>query len=125
MNRSFNEKFENFLATDLDGTLVGNDLDCAELFKYLRSNYINVGLAYITGRHFESALQLIKETRLEPPDFLVTDVGTVIHFYKTGSKDEVWQQMMRTDWQPAEIRRLGSAIKGVIYDDLRVVNVFI
>jgi sucrose-6F-phosphate phosphohydrolase len=111
-------KFENFLATDLDGTLVGNDQACHELFDYLKNNCANLGLAYITGRHYESAGRLIEQKKLPAPDFLVSDVGTVIHFYKSGRIDELWRQKMNTGWQPDRIREVSIGISGIIEQNL-------
>ena len=64
------------LASDIDGTLLGDETGEAwlrELAARFRSSF---KLAYITGRHRPSVLQLIDEGRLPRPDFICSEVGT-------------------------------------------------
>ena len=70
------------LATDLDGTLIPvgdseqNEADLRTLANELEQN--NVTLVFVTGRHFESVSNAIKEFRLPHPDWVICDVGTSI-----------------------------------------------
>lgn len=126
MDSFLSEAYLNMLATDLDGTLVGDDRACDELLEYLNMNYQRFGLTYITGRHFNSVMQLIAETALPRPDILVTDVGTVIHVLDRNSEkrsdaysiDETWQKLMQKDWQPEKIDEIGKHIVGLTRQQL-------
>ena len=112
------------LATDLDGTLVGYDEGYYDLIRYLHSLPEKVHLAYITGRHYDSAVALIEEQKLQQPDFLITDVGAVIRAGDLLTVDETWQKRMSEKWRPQEIKRIGNTVTGlseqVIPHDCRV-----
>ena len=49
----------HLLATDLDGTLVGDKSSLQALLDFYGSQTYEVSLVYITGRHYQSALSLI------------------------------------------------------------------
>jgi hydroxymethylpyrimidine pyrophosphatase-like HAD family hydrolase len=64
------------LATDLDGTLLGDERGEA-WFKSLVARYPDdIRLAYISGRFRSSILQLVDEGRLPAPHYICSDVGT-------------------------------------------------
>lgn len=71
------------LATDLDGTVIPPELTperVAEVDAFASEvrSHGGLALAYVTGRHFEHALEGIERTGLPAPDFLVCEVGTVV-----------------------------------------------
>ncbi len=71
------------LATDLDGTVIPPELTPeraaeVEAFASEVGGRDGLALAYVTGRHFEHALEGIERTGLPAPDFLVCEVGTVV-----------------------------------------------
>jgi len=70
------------LATDLDGTFIpldGNAGNQADL-QILTSQFAlhDISLIFVTGRHFESVVQAIKDFRLPQPKWIICDVGTSI-----------------------------------------------
>lgn len=71
------------LATDLDGTLIplpntpDNNKDLIILKKSLVATKSK--LVYVTGRHFESAIDAIEQYDLPAPDWIVCDVGSAIY----------------------------------------------
>ena len=113
MNKLSNRPFANMLATDLDGTLVGDDDACEYLLSWMRRELRHFGLVYITGRHLASAHELITEKSLTWPDLLVSDVGTQIHIGPDLELDEIWQQKMNADWQPTRIKQVAETIHGL------------
>jgi len=124
MQKFATERCSLFLATDLDGTLVGDDRAYEELSIFLKSLPEKVCLAYITGRHYESVLGLIEAKGLALPDFLVTDVGTSIRVSGSFAVDTEWQERMQARWQPEAVRSLGQSIEGLyeqnLPDDCRI-----
>lgn len=89
------------LATDLDGTLVGNTLAMKELFHYFNKQYSKLKLIYVTGRHLQSAKQLMEKIELPTPDILICDVGSTIYVKSaTGgfTKDKEWEQIIAANW---------------------------
>ncbi|MER2009014.1 MAG: HAD family hydrolase, partial [Psychrobacillus sp.] len=63
------------LATDLDGTLVGDEKHLKELLTYYEGLEKKVTLVYVTGRHRQSAIELMKEANIPVPSILISDVG--------------------------------------------------
>ncbi|MEE3718886.1 HAD-IIB family hydrolase [Tumidithrix elongata RA019] len=99
-------KFTNqfLLITDLDNTLVGDDLATKELNQYLSTNRQHYVLVYATGRSYNSAQHLMQERELIEPDYWVTGVGTEI--YARGYLDLTWAIKISTDWNSGEIASL-------------------
>lgn len=115
-------KATHLLATDLDGTLVGDRTGLDQLLGFYESRDYDVTLLYITGRHYRSALSLIEEENLPVPELLVTDVGTEIRFGPAMEKDREWEQKLLQHWQPEAIDRLAASIKGLQKQELPVTN---
>ena len=71
------------LATDLDGTLIPNADQPASrealrrLAVQLKANQIE--LIFVTGRHFESVIDMIQEHELPLPSWILCDVGTSVY----------------------------------------------
>lgn len=76
------------LATDLDGTIVHDDIPHAPLWQELAKE--QASLIYITGRTFSSAQLLIQQANLPTPDVLICDVGGAIYDGHTHMLDETW-----------------------------------
>ncbi|WP_033541727.1 HAD-IIB family hydrolase [Planococcus sp. CAU13] len=112
----------HLLATDLDGTLVGDRNGLDELLGFYKNQEYEVSLIYITGRHFQSALSLIKEENLPVPEVLVTDVGTEIHVGLSLIKDADWEHRMLQHWQPEAIDRLAASFDGLKKQEIPVTN---
>ncbi|WCK55603.1 HAD-IIB family hydrolase [Aneurinibacillus sp. Ricciae_BoGa-3] len=101
------------MATDLDGTLVGDPEALSELIRYFEAQTYNITLIYSTGRHLASALSLIEQEALPQPEILITDVGTEI--YERGkTPDSQWQEQIEQSWYPEEIKKIASTIDGLI-----------
>jgi alpha-amylase len=86
-------RFQNVLATDLDGTLIpldGNQQNQRDL-QILAEQLQRAGipLAFVSGRHLASVQQAIAEHRLPPPAWIVCDVGTTIYQHIDGRVTEV------------------------------------
>jgi len=91
------------LATDLDGTLVGDKMALQNLLNYYDKSLPDIALVYITGRHYQSALSLIDSEALPRPDILITDLGTAIYTSSLLTLDKDWQKEMYSKWQPNDI----------------------
>ena len=85
------------LITDLDNTLVGDDLATKKLNQYLCTYRQNHVLVYATGRSYASAQQLRQERQLLEPNYWVTGVGTEI--YSQATLDLNWANKIDTGWE--------------------------
>ncbi|MED0704569.1 HAD-IIB family hydrolase [Aneurinibacillus aneurinilyticus] len=110
----------HLLATDLDGTLVGDEAALLALLHYYSEQPYNVALIYSTGRHLRSALSLLDKENLPHPDILITDVGTEIYYGDNLRPDEEWQRRIEAQWSPAEIKRIALACEGLVPQDIPV-----
>lgn len=113
---------KHILATDLDGTLVGDSEGLQQLLKFYDEQVYDVTLIYITGRYFDSALSLIDSEKLPVPDILVTDVGTTIHIGENFEKDRDWEARMLEHWKPEEIDAIASTVPGLTKQPLLLEN---
>lgn len=112
------KKIHHLLATDLDGTFVGDKTGLKNLLTHYGALKEPVSFAYITGRHRASAAKLIYEESLPIPDLLITDVGTVIYTGPDFSEDEEWKKKMTAEWHPDEIIKAAKNIPGLIRQNL-------
>lgn len=112
----------HILATDLDGTLVGDADGLQQLLDFYAEQIYDVSLIYITGRHFSSALSLIETENLPIPQVLVTDVGTRIYTGEHFEEDKEWTARMQQDWMPEQIDQIAAHISGIVKQQLPVTN---
>lgn len=110
----------HLLATDLDGTLVGDEQALQALLQYYEAQPYDVMLIYSTGRHLRSALSLIEEEGLPQPDLLITDVGTEIYEGSALIRDDIWRERIEAQWQPEVIARIADGISGLTPQQLPV-----
>ena len=99
---------QTLLALDMDGTAapVGHDPAFPLLladFKSLLAANQGLALVYATGRSLESAAELLAETALPRPRFLICDVGSTVHV-PSGSRD--WSE------DAAYARMMSDAMSG-------------
>ena len=96
------------LATDLDDTLVGNQLALKNLYQYISKQDVNIKLIYLTGRHFHSAKQLIIDEEIPVPDTLICDVGCSIYIQSSAPfyefrEDMEWKRKIYSNWSKNDI----------------------
>jgi hypothetical protein len=101
---------ELLLATDLDGTLIGDDVALQELNNYLLllRERGKLKLAYVTGRSFQLYKQLESEKLLLPPDALVTAVGTEVYWNGTNLAED-WPSV--PNWHRASVENILLAFR--------------
>lgn len=115
-------KTKHILATDLDGTLVGDPQGLQQLLHFYQQQTFDIILIYITGRYYDSAMSLIQQEGLPVPDLLVTDVGTSIYSGDQLTMDLEWAEMMQMDWMPEEIEEIAASVNGMIKQPLPLEN---
>lgn len=70
------------LASDIDGTLLGDEVGEALLTQFMEKYRPSLVLAFVTGRTLESVMRLIEEGRLPTPDYIASSVGTELFAYR-------------------------------------------
>lgn len=96
------------LATDLDGTLVGDPVALALLNAELAARRDRLRLVYVTGRSLPSTLALIETEGLLLPDVIVADVGSHVYDGPDWTIDVRWHQRMSRNWSPSRVRAVAS-----------------
>lgn len=99
---------------DLDGTLIDPDGDPAPLLT-LRSLLIEAGaagtrLAFATGRGPAEVRQFVAEGVLPRPDFLLAELGTVIHAWEGDGLRELPDGPVWSDWNGPLVEQMAAAL---------------
>jgi sucrose phosphatase-like protein len=102
---------KRLLATDLDGTFIGDDEAMFDLWEALQSHGIIV--AFSTGRHLRSIQDFYdRKQTMRRADVCVCMVGTDIYF-RPGEDyvlDGRWHETIRDAWDRAAVDRIVRAI---------------
>jgi sucrose-6F-phosphate phosphohydrolase len=98
------------LASDLDGTLLGDEEDARHLRQFISRHQARVTLAYVTGRCRRSVLELIAAGQLPRPRFICSEVGTEILDLDDSENaiGQAYAAQVPSDWNLDEIYRLGT-----------------
>lgn len=96
---------EFLFVTDLDHTLVGDDVAMAELNRLLGAHRQQHGtkIVYSTGRSLTSYRQLKTEKPLLDPDVLIVSVGTEIYWAGSDSPDPTWAKVLSINWDRDQV----------------------
>lgn len=103
--------------TDLDHTLVGDDLALNQLNQYLSQHRQEYGtkIVYATGRSLYLYRQLTEEKSLLNPDALITAVGTEIYFNPNHDKiDSEWAAILSQGWNRPQIATIANTFSELI-----------
>jgi sucrose-phosphate synthase len=98
---------------DVDNTLIGDSVALQELIEKLKesSDYLGFGIA--TGRSLELTVRVLKEWDVPMPDFLVTSVGTELHYGPQLVEDTSWQKHIDYRWQSEVVKEALKDIPGL------------
>ncbi|MGG1573730.1 HAD-IIB family hydrolase [Fictibacillus sp. NRS-1165] len=108
------ENVTHLLATDLDGTLVGEQEMTAFLLDYYKDRPYQVELVYVTGRHYASTMDLINDEKLPMPSILISDVGTEMYDFNDPALHERWKKTLEEQWNPDAISRIVESCRGLM-----------
>jgi sucrose-6F-phosphate phosphohydrolase len=88
------------LITDLDNTLVGDDIALVELNRRLEIHRKEYGsqLVYSTGRSVTLYRQLTTEKSLLEPDALILSVGTEVYLHGSETPQAEWSDLLAQNW---------------------------
>ena len=97
------------MASDIDGTLLGDETGEAMFHQFIAAQNGNIILAYITGRHRRSVLELVEQGRLPRPRFVCSNVGTEIFDLEDPENliGQAFAAQVSPEWDLDEIYGLG------------------
>jgi len=103
------------LATDLDGTFLGDDQEMADLWRDIENN--GILLAFSTGRHLPSIEEFYTRAGTERrANACVCNVGTEI-WHRSGDHyvlDHTWAGAIAQSWNESKVRAVLRQIDGVV-----------
>lgn len=108
---------KNFLlVTDLDNTLVGDDLALAKLNQLLTQHREQYGtqIVYATGRSLTLYHELATERSLLEPDALITSVGTEIYLKGYTTPDSIWSSKLSHHWNRTQVAQIATHFTDLI-----------
>lgn len=111
------------LATDLDGTLVGNPEGLSRLKQVLAGHQERWHLVYATGRTLMQARRLQAEEGLPEPDVWVTEVGASITYRDHGA-DAGWRDRMARHWNRDAVERLAALWPELVHQPVEAFGPF-
>jgi HAD superfamily hydrolase (TIGR01484 family) len=105
------------LATDLDGTFLGGTSEEKEqLYTLLRRNK-SIQLVFVTGRGIRSVLQLLEDTALPRPEYIICDVGATVTHLPTLTAVEPVQSDIAAKWPGDHVRETLKKVKGLLHQE--------
>ncbi|MDH5392581.1 MAG: glycosyltransferase [Gammaproteobacteria bacterium] len=99
--------------SDLDQSLLGDPADLPAFSQIIRDNSRCSSFGIATGRRLDSALKLIKASKMPLPDTLVTSLGTEIYYGQYLTRDSAWTDHIDYLWRPDKVRALLNDIPGI------------
>ncbi|MBL0713718.1 MAG: HAD-IIB family hydrolase [Desulfosarcina sp.] len=108
----------SFLITDIDNTLIGEDnsrLD--ELVAFIRGNRDCMGFGVATGRHIDSAREILKRHDIPTPDLIISSVGAEIYYGPDNQFGQDWATHIKHKWKRDKITELLKAFPWLLYQE--------
>jgi sucrose phosphatase-like protein len=101
------------LATDLDGTLLGDDTALARFRVWLRAKRSAITLVYATGQTVARVCRAVAQEQLPAPDYVIGSVGTELAEFLTGQHDESWESCEGRVWSADTVRQVTAEVTGL------------
>lgn len=109
---------KRLIATDLDGTFIGDDDAMLSLWELLQAKDIIV--AFSTGRHLASIENFYAEKGLiQRADICICMVGTDVYFREKGmyQLDQAWHKIISEDWNVEAVKSMLGSMPEVKMQD--------
>jgi len=104
MNKMIQSR-KSMLASDLDGTLLGDPAALDQFAEWAAGNRDSLLLVYVTGRFFGSVVEAVRTSSLPDPDAVIAAVGTNIHKYPGGEILKEWHDQVCNHWNAHTVRQ--------------------
>lgn len=106
--------WKRMLVCDIDNTLLGDRDALREFLDWQAGSATDIALGIATGRSFHSAQAILASEHVPNPDFIISSVGTRIHWYDHDARrfveDDNWTRRMTNGWQREEIERVAREV---------------
>jgi sucrose-phosphate synthase len=105
---------DRLIISDIDNTLIGDAPGLNRLINLLQESYRNIGFGIATGRRIESALSILKKSKIPMPDIFLTAVGSEIHYGASLVEDRTWKHHLNYFWQPEMVKNVLGELPGLL-----------
>lgn len=102
------------LVSDIDNTLLGNKKGLKQLISWLEKHAGSVVFGVATGRSLESAVKILKNSRVPIPNVLITSVGSEINYGPRLQPDVGWANRIAHLWRRDALEQVLSGLPGLI-----------
>lgn len=102
---------DRLIVCDIDGTLVGTKEPLRDLLRRIREAGNKVAFGVATGRRLDLAQQVLEENKIPAPDFLITSVGSSIHYGSGLVEDRSWHQHINYRWRPDRLKEVALSFE--------------
>lgn len=107
-----------FIIADIDDTLIGGENKALDdLLTLLRKNRDIVGFGVATGRTIASAVEILAKYDVDPPDFVISSVGSEIYYGNTLQYAQGWDSHLSNKWDREKIFELLKQIDFIKYQE--------
>jgi len=94
----------SFIIVNIDNTLIGNNNEhLPELLDLLNENRKFIGFGVATGRTIDSATDYLKKHGVNPPDVVISSVGSEIYYGKDLHYGKGWHAHISAKWNRDKI----------------------
>jgi sucrose-phosphate synthase len=104
---------DRILVSDIDNTLIGDKNALKQLLKMLKDAGEHVAFGVATGRSMELTLEALEEWKIPTPQFLITSVGSAIHYGPHLVQDKAWERHIHYRWRPDDLRNAMRKVPGL------------
>jgi sucrose-phosphate synthase len=101
------------LICDIDHTLLGDRDGLAALLARLREARPRLAFGIASGRRLASAVEVLEEWGMPPPEVWVTAVGSEIRYGPGLVEDADWTRHIDDHWEPERLRRVLAQVPGL------------
>lgn len=107
-----------FLITDIDNTLIGEDNSQLEiLLEILRQNNHRIGFGVATGRTIDSARAILEKYKVPDPDIMICSVGSEIYYGRQHQFGKGWATHIASRWNRDKIVTLLDGFDFLTYQE--------
>ena len=101
-------QINKLIIVDIDDTLLGDNKSLKELKSLIQKNSDQTAFGVATGRHLDSALEILKQNDFLIPDVFITSVGSEIYYHSDDKyyKSTGWESHISYQWDREKILNL-------------------
>jgi sucrose-phosphate synthase len=108
----------NFIITDIDNTLIGDDNSrLNELIELLVRYREKIGFGVATGRNIDSARKILAKYQIPKPDVMIPSVGAEIYYGSDLHYGQGWDTHLKHRWNREKIKELLKDLDFLTYQE--------